>query len=307
MTKAGPGLIRTVYRRTNDYSWWLPELHRLGIGCWFVMDGSEESLGTDESRWDANMAEAEARCGGFVKIWQMMNEPDWHGPASWPLPKNVVNQGLEMARWHFPREKGYTLIAPGLVSGDPAWPEDLRLDLVDGLDVHPYNKFVSSPAEERELAYMLSAYRDWWGLPLWIGEFDSRTDNLPVYLKDFPGVAAALTFCWSSGQTSGEGIHNMGIRENRWAFDNFTEATMPAARPLEFVQGFKQIADRHPDIVGQPLENERGPWTNCSLQKTKNGLLIWGNFAGLIGDQKGFVANDLTRYVWDGSRLKVLG
>lgn len=286
LAATGATLVRTVYRRTNDYTSWLPELQRRGIACWFVGDGSPESLGTDESQWGRNMVRAAGEWGHIVKIWQWGNEPDWHGVASWPLSKEQVNRMLVTARSIFPRSQGYTLLAPGLVSGDPAWPEHIRLDLVDGLDVHPYNKFVSTESELRELEYMLATYRDWWHLPLWIGEFDSRTDNLPIYFKTFPGVAAAVTFCWTSGQTAGEGIHGMGVRENRWAYDNFMEATGgPANRPpaeqhAEFVLGFEEFHNAAPDLIGAALENERGGVPNFSQQLTSRGILTAANLAG---------------------------
>ena len=73
-----------------------------------------------------------------------------------------------------------------------------------------------------------------------------------------------------------------------------------------FVLGFKQIADRHPELIGTPLENEAGPWQNASLQRTSNGVLVWGDY-NVTGTRKGFIdTRDGKRYAWDKEAEKLV-
>lgn len=82
------------------------------------------------------------------------------------------------------------------------------------------------------------------------------------------------------------------------------DAQAPAPSKPVFVLGFKQMADRHPDIIGAPLDpKEWGPWKNCSTQRSVNGLLIWGLFVD-SGNQMGFISNSGLRYVWKTDHLE---
>ncbi len=62
----------------------------------------------------------------------------------------------------------------------------------------------------------------------------------------------------------------------------------------EFAPGFKALADQLPDVVGEPLENERWCANGDSLQQTTRGLMVWRK------------ADDLTAFT-DGSRTWVNG
>lgn len=48
------------------------------------------------------------------------------------------------------------------------------------------------------------------------------------------------------------------------------------AQEPEFRMGFKSLAERIPDLVGQPLDNEQfNPQTGQSVQPTTRGLMVW--------------------------------
>lgn len=299
IARTGATFVRTVYRDNVAYRPWLTNLKSRGVECWFVGDSSPESLGDDERHWAGRMTVARSNYGDLVKCFQWGNEPDWGGIASWAMSQNRVNRLLSVARDVFPAGQ-FTLIAPGLVSGQPGWLDGVRLDLCDAVSCHPYNKFVSTPEELRELEYMLSAYRDWWGLPLWLGEYDSRTDNLSLYFRDFPGVERAAVFCWDSNQTAGEGINDMGINDNPRAMAEFVEATggprsqPPAERHAIFQLGFERWHNLEPALLGDPLKNERNVATEWQIQPTSRGVLSW-----VGGRGHAFVQHDGRVFRWN--------
>lgn len=305
----GASWVRTVYRDNLPFRSWLTRLKSVGIDCLLVGDSSPESLGDNEDQWAGRMTVARSNLGDLVKCFQWGNESDGTGIASWTMSQARVNRLLTVARTVFPRSD-YTLVAPGMVSGQADWLQGVRLDLVDVVDAHPYSKFVDTDASRHELNWMLDRYRDL-GKPLWLGEFDARTAGLASYLRDYPGVDRAAVFCWDSNQTAGEGITGMGIKDNPTAMASFLAATggrvvdVPPVvlPPAHFQQGFETIALRHPDLVGRPLRDERGPWHNCSTQPTSTGILIWGDFVG-AGSQMGFVGGDGRLWIWTGDHLE---
>lgn len=273
----GASWVRTVYRDNLPFRSWLVALESFGIKALLVGDSSPESLGPNEGQWAGRMTVARSNLGDLVKWWQWGNEPDGSGPASWPMPWQQVNRLVQVARAGFPREQGFKLIGPGLVSGDTNWPAGLRFDLLDALDAHPYAKDSRTAEQRADLNGMLDRYRAY-GLPLWLGEYDSRTDGLSSYLRVYPGVDRAAVFCWSSDQTAGEGITGMGIRDNPTAMASFKAATAgqivnpPPSEPA-FVLGFKEWHDAAPALIGAALENERGGRRGLSFQDTSKGFL----------------------------------
>lgn len=277
----GASWVRTVYRDNLPYRPWLTELRRLGISALLVGDSSPESLGDDEGHWPGRMTVAKANLGDLVKWWQWGNEPDGSGPASWTMPWQRVNRLIIAARGIFPREDGYTLVGPGLVSGDTNWPANLRFDLLDKLDCHPYAKDWRTAEQRADLSGMLNRYRDY-GLPLWLGEYDSRTEGLSSYLRVYPGVERAAVFCWDSHQTLAEGITGMGIKDNPTAMASFKLATAgqivtpPAPK---YAMGFAEWAAADPALLGAPLEDERGGIPGLSFQATERGFLTAANLS----------------------------
>lgn len=287
LAATGATFVRLVYRDTPSYRPWLTDLKQRGVECLFVGDSSPNSLGNDENQWAGRMTVARSNYGDLVKCFQWGNEPDGTGIASWTMPQTRVNRLLQIARSVFPREQGYTLVAPGLVSGDTNWPASLRFDLIDGLDAHPYAKDFRTQAQRDDLNGMLDRYLSY-GVPLWLGEYDSRTQGLSGYLRDYPGVARAAVFCWDSKQTAAEGIHGMGIKDNPAAMASFLAATggPVAAPPAEqhgdvqwaFQEGFLAWSQVQGDLLGKPDEpSEHGGIPGFSQLRTTRGILTWAD------------------------------
>lgn len=299
----GASFVRTVYRDNQAYRPWLTDLKNRGVECLFVGDSSPESLSDNEGQWNGRMTVARSNYGDLVKLWQWGNEPDGNGIASWTMSWQRVNRLLMVARSVFPRDQGYTLLGPGLVSGDTNWPAHLRFDLIEALDCHPYAKDFQTQVQRDDLNGMLNRYRDY-GLPLYCAEYDSRTPGLGNYLRSYPGVAAAAVFCWDSGQTAGEGITGMGIKDNPTAMADFVAAAggpvaapsaPPAGQHARFQMGFEDWASKDGVLLGTPLENERGGIGGLSFQRTSRGFLTW---ADLKQGQVMTFYEDATRKRW---------
>lgn len=218
----GAKLVRVVYRDTIAFRPWLTDLKNRGVECWFVGDSSPESLSDNEGQWAGRMTVARSNYGDLVKRWTWGNEPDGTGMASWTMSWQRVNRLLDVARSVFPRDQGYILSTPGLVSGDTNWPAKLRFDLCDLTDAHLYAQFIDNLTARANLNGMLDRYRAY-GLPVVVGEYDSRTPGLSAYFRDYPGVAAACVFCWDDGMTIAEGIR-LGLRQNPAAYSDFVAA-----------------------------------------------------------------------------------
>ncbi len=63
-----------------------------------------------------------------------------------------------------------------------------------------------------------------------------------------------------------------------------------------FQLGFAEWASREPQLLGNPIENEVGPFPGLSLQRTDRGLLLWTNVDGDAYLFEDFVAGG--RFVW---------
>lgn len=74
-----------------------------------------------------------------------------------------------------------------------------------------------------------------------------------------------------------------------------TAETALAQQEPQFQMGFKDLAALIPDVVGEPLENERyDPINGNSLQKTTGGLMVWRK------------AGNITAFT-DGARTWIIG
>jgi hypothetical protein len=281
---AGAMWVRCVYRERSslDLRPWISKLLDHGIQTVLVGDSSPNSLGKAANQWESRMIAARDHLGNLVKCWQWFNEPDGTGMASWTMSHADLNPGLEIARRVFPPGKGWFLIGPGLVSGNAAWLDGMRLDLLDAIDVHPYAKYISTQRERDALNGMLDAYInriDGTALEFWLGEYDSRTRGLSAYLRDFRWVSRAAVMCWDSGMTAGEGL-NLGLLQNPAAMADFKSAAAnqggpPQEHHAEFILGFAKWAAIEPGLLGEPLINERNVRPGWQTQPTENGVLSW--------------------------------
>jgi len=220
LAECGAGWVRCVVREQIDITSWIVQLReRHRIETLLIGDGSPDSLGPDESAWRARMEMYKARYGEIVKLWQWGNEPDHDGMASWKMDRPTVNRLVRLAREIFPREEGFTLVAPGLVSGNWMWLEDttdgngdemIDFSPVDALDLHPY-------AKEPNTEPLIAMFRDYRAAfdrvggaekPIWCTEYDSRTPGMGPDLISRADRFAVM--CWSSDMTVTEDLR-LGI------------------------------------------------------------------------------------------------
>lgn len=285
----GARWVRCVAYPDVNITPWIQGCHNLGLRVLLVL--ARESIGDDTQH---RLELFEQRYHDLADAWQVGNEPDHVSPSSWTMAPRDLSNLLHLARSALGPDA--YLVGAGLVSGHPSWAADVDWHPVNALACHPYAK----EPHTAPLDALLSGYARY-GRPLWVTEYHARTIGMAAALRDDPRLKVALAFCMSDSMVPG-----FGLIEDRAALEDFKAATATGGQPVPdpvYVLGFKQIADRHPDIVGLPRENESGPWRNCSAQFTTKGLLIWGNFVA-SGDQKGFIANDLTRYVWEQDHLR---
>lgn len=289
----GARWARCVGYRDVNISEWIRGCRDHGVKVLMVL--ARESIDGD---WERNLTWFRDLYSGRVHAVQIGNEPDHVSPSSWTMAPRDLNRLLVTARSVFGPDK--LLIGPGLVSGHPGWAAQIDWAPVDGISLHPYAKDPGTPA----LDNLIAGYEEY-GLPLWATEYHARTIGMAAALRDDPRIGVAMAFCMSDSMVPG-----FGMLEDTNALADFKAAAKvggpPSSQHPAFQLGFLEVANRHPDIVGQPRENESGPWRNCSAQFTTKGLLLWGDFVA-AGDQKGFIANDLTRYVWDGHQLRRVG
>jgi hypothetical protein len=63
-----------------------------------------------------------------------------------------------------------------------------------------------------------------------------------------------------------------------------------------YLGGFADFHRWYPELIGEPLRDEYGPWPGMSIQQTTKGVLIWVEGRDLV-----FVANDGRLFTWDPS------
>jgi hypothetical protein len=240
LADCGAGWVRCVVRENEHITDWIGRLQARGIETMLIADGSDTSLTKDEANWRPRLEGFKAEYGNIVKLWQVGNEPDGvPDSASWKMDRPTTNHLMRLAREIFPREEGFTLVAPALISGNWLWLIDLQdgngneiIDFspVDILDLHPYNKEPNTEPLER----MFREYRTAFepedrpdipdlhaaGKPIWCTEYDSRTAGMGSDL-----IARAQRFavmCWDSRMTEDENL-KLGIIDDVGRMNNFRQ------------------------------------------------------------------------------------
>ncbi len=291
----GATWTRCVAYPDFDLSPWIAQLHQRGMKALLTLP--RESLGDDPERWGQAIEEHRARYAAVgVDAWQLGNEPDGDGPSSWTMTHERLNRLLLIGRRTLGKDA--LLIGPGLVTGQPSWLDGVDLAQVDAVAVHPYGKnpgaWWRGPAwGSGEVLPLLEAYARY-GKRLWITEygFSDLTEQLQAEyygvltttLLTCELVDAAMPFCYEQAMVRGFGLVDHGAR--RLAYHAVRQAAIlagspppqekPEPRPAAHYQlGFLEWATLQPELVGLPLEDERGFAAGLSLQPTTNGLLFW--------------------------------
>lgn len=199
----GASWIRIVAHPDHDLRAYFDALHARGIRVLLVL--------ARESGGDYNLFER--WYGDMEHVWiQPGNEPEGTGESSWSMtPHEFVSLG-RTARAIFPLK---TIVAGGLVSGQPSYLDGLDLSWADFIAPHPYGKTVAdwpSPGwGTGVLGDLLDGYAAF-GKPLFISEIGLNTREVSEdfqaeyltrvfdYVNSRSDVAAVCWFCWSDTQ-----------------------------------------------------------------------------------------------------------
>jgi hypothetical protein len=305
---------RAVLKPEYDLTPWIDEHHRLGMSVLGVI-ARESQTGS----YEETAAFYRDRYGDALEALQVGNEADHESPSSWHMEPWELNELLAAFRQHFPDT---TIVGPGLVSGVPSYLDNVDLAMVDAIAVHPYGQRPDNVDDWSELpgnfgtvGALLDSYRPY-GKPIWVTEVGlSTTECSPEFQARYcyamlstlnlrRDVPVAMWFCADDAMVPEFGLYdsNGSPKPSAAAFMRAAGGTEPTSGP-RFQLGFKDVADRHPMLIGKAKENEHGFMQDLSIQWTENGILFWANTVG--GGQgigfKDFKNGDL--YKWDGSKL----
>lgn len=184
----------------TDQADYCDRLRAVGIEPYVALDGdSYRRFGAlnNPATWERAARWAHATFNAKVGALNPFNEPDGAGWESTQMPLSTVNGILhtfrDAGRWAQP------LVGCGTSSGHVSYYDDVEIDLLDALDIHPYAKW--TPAALHAILDQHLAL----GLPLWVGEVGLNTgddDDQAMFLdwtckllKARADVVVALWFC----------------------------------------------------------------------------------------------------------------
>lgn len=112
--------------------------------------------------------------------------------------------------------------------------------------------------------------------PLWLTEYDARTPGMHAHLGQRADITAALAFCFKC-EVEDFGLENMPARmaEFKAAAGAGVPVEPPPADAPQFTLGFLAWSKVDPELLGRPLETERGFAPGVSLCETTTGSLYW--------------------------------
>jgi hypothetical protein len=275
-------------------------------------------------------------CANELDIWHWQPpgwnpERPNEGPSR-PNPLLTPQFAAKLVRDAAPhlRAANMKVIAPAVASG--RWFDylrDMTAELGNAADYqafHPYGKKIDNHpphAEWGELAETIAQAREIAGRPLALTELGVKVgeaggpEGQAEYVRRLFGLMAQQPpgavglfcyFAWKDGiEIPGEGAFGLVEASGRWreACRTFQRACGgPHELPREpvapgvfrFQMGFKAWADREPELLGTPLEEELSPFPGLALQRTDRGLLLWTNVDGGVHLFHDFRTN--ARRVW---------
>lgn len=259
ITALGASWVRIVAHPDYDLSAYFEELHARGIRVLLVL--ARESGG--------DYAHYARLYDGLVTTVAVGNEPDSDpsSVSSWRMSPYEWTVLGRTVRAIFTRS---TVVAGGLVSGQPGWLAGLDLSWAEALCVHPYGK---SP--DRRWPYpgwgtgyiddLLDGYAEY-GLPLLVSEIGLSTSEvgedfqaeyltrLGDYFSTRDDVPAWLWFCYDDARMVPEfGLFRADGSEkpSYWAFKraaetvrDFTWPTLPTQPPVPPADRVTELLDR---------------------------------------------------------------
>lgn len=301
-------LVRLVYYPGVDLITYISELSGIGVHTLMVM--AAESF---EGRgWWTVLSEAKAKYGGMV-LWQLGNESDHESDSSWTMTQAQVSELLRVGREVLGPDA--FILGPGLASGQPSWAETVDWRPANGIAVHPYGKRPTPdwPSPTWGTGYvgdLLDGYKKF-GKPLYVTEVGlSTTDQTEALQGEYCGrmmvsleqkVVDAYWFCYGDAQVPKFGL----VRTNnvkKPSYAAFQEAVEQTEDMPKYVLGFKKVYESDPELVGEPVENERHPLPQTAIQATSHGALSW--LGGV--DRYSFTEHGGTIYYWNGTSLEMV-
>lgn len=243
------------------------------------------------------------------------NEPDGEGISSWrQSPAEFLALIAECAPLIRQRCPQAQIVAGGLVSGQPGWLVRVVVELaglVDAFDVHPYAK------DTNQAAALLREYEALvGGVPLVVLEWNRQASQIPAFTTMLEQMTqAAAWFCWSDGMVDGFGLIDRqgNPQASLSAIMTALKPAAPAPPPISppenrpnYVLGFAEFAGAHPELVGDPLEDERGGVPGFSQQLTSRGILTAANLADRGWTLLFWERESGTRYLFESGVLEAI-
>lgn len=276
----GFGGVRSVFRDHPDWFSYHNAVKRVELAS--IVTLARESFGS------ASTSDTISGLPIDADMVVIGNEPDGEPPSSWVMSpaefRTLLRDCAPLIRRYCPTA---SVVAGGLVSGQPSWLEPIADDLaglVDAVDIHPYAKNAVEAANLLEqyqfvLGDMDLAVLEWYRLAEQIRDF-------LVMLQNW--TEASAFFCWSDGMVPGFGLvdHNGNPKPEIHAMLNALPAQAPPPPSGgEFVLGFKKWHDAEPGLLGDPIKSERGGIPGFSVQKTSRGRLMAQYLASPLNQQ----------------------
>lgn len=169
----GAKWLRVVLKPDVDLTDWIARTHARGIQVLGLI--ARESL---SGSYNDTAQMYSDRYGNSLDALQCGNEADHESPSSWTMTPDDLNSLLAAFNMHFGLAE---IVGPGLVSGHPEYLDNVDLDLLDGIAVHPYGQrpnnvedWAELPGNFGSVAGLLDSYR-YHEKPIWVTEVGVST------------------------------------------------------------------------------------------------------------------------------------
>lgn len=316
----GAKAIRVVAVQGHDIREWLEEIRSLGIKILLVI--ARESVG--EGDWYTEMRKWAVKYGDIIDYLQGGNEYDAapNSASSWTMSPESLSHLLREARRAFGDDM--YIIGAGMCSGVARLADPVDWSPVDAIALQPYGTLPNRhenwsdvPGGFNYFPELVETYRHL-GKPIWVTEigtdgFYASEETQARYLKGIVPVIAFLTdgpVFWFNMSDWDINTPNYGIvrgngtkKLSYYAFQEVAGVTVAPQVP-KYVLGFKDAHDSNPELVGEPLKNERGVAKDVSMQHTEHGVFMWANTVA-SGSVLSFLdTRDGNLYRWDGTSLQ---
>lgn len=242
----------------------------------------------DHDTYDAQLKEFLVMSDGAFFAVETQNELD---TPEWGIKDADIIDAAKRAA-DVCHDKGVLAYSPSLI-GDPAagrfkaWARGME-DHCDVMVVHPYFCSVSGQPypnwlygtiEDKaricaELTQKPLCFSEV-GFPrVYLGMTAKEQANCTIALRNWqhPQVIEVIQFCYNNLMVPGGEVTD----GKYWGIQGeVADRRLSGMDEIQFVLGFEKWHDLEPDLIGDPVANEKGPWEGMSQQLTTRGLLSW--------------------------------